>query len=229
MKVRDEDLRMALDEAARPRRRSVRGCPAPNSLQRLLAGETRGAERSAIADHLVDCPDCAAECRAGLALEGFATDAADRIHRSGAAASQPVARISRRPVWLSAFAAAAAIILILTLPIARRWIGPREAEPLRGSSTEPLRSLVPEAMSQPRDRVILRWSPLAPSARYSVRVTTEDLTPVAFASDLVSNEYAVPKEALATVPPNSRLFWQVSASLPDNRSIASATFVVHVR
>jgi hypothetical protein len=75
----------------------------------------------------------------------------------------------------------------------------------------------------------LKWSSAGPDARYDVTVTTAALEPVSFARDLEEPRYEVPESDLAGVPSGSKLYWQVTARLPDGASNRSPTFVVTIR
>jgi hypothetical protein len=71
----------------------------------------------------------------------------------------------------------------------------------------------------------LRWTEAAPGARYSVRVLSKDLRPLAGAEGLERPEYLVPAEALQSVPPGGEIVWSVEARSRDGLRVASPTFI----
>jgi hypothetical protein len=95
---------------------------------------------------------------------------------------------------------------------------------MRAGEEIAIRSLVPESAPLPREACVLKWSEPAGGARYTVRVGTEDLSPVARAENLDRAEYTVPAKDLERIPPASVLVWRVEAVLPDGRRIASPGF-----
>ncbi len=119
----DELARLAeavSDPLAYPPRRE-RGCPSPERLAELAAGELAQEEREALADHLMLCPDCVAELRVLRRLEPWSREASAAL---ATAAGAP----SRR--WLQAAAAglAAALLgVVLGWLLGRQPLGAVEA------------------------------------------------------------------------------------------------------
>ncbi len=64
--------------------------------------------------------------------------------------------------------------------------------------------------------------------RYEIRVTTDDLTPVAEKRDLETPVFQVPPEALADLPSGTRLLCYVKATGADGRPLGSTTFTVRL-
>jgi hypothetical protein len=197
-------------------------CPQPAEVWDAAEGDLSPRRLARIVDHLASCAACRESWRLARDLQESSAEAqAPEVVRPTASAWWP---------WAAAAAAAAVLIVALALP---RWgtLGrrARSGAPLRGSVTGELKSLVSETDPQPRTRLLLRWSPADRGARYQVHVTTRDLTEVAGAAGLDAPEYGVPERSLAKLPPNATLLWQVSASLPDGRSITSPTFLVRVQ
>ncbi|MGH9324351.1 MAG: hypothetical protein ACRD21_21700 [Vicinamibacteria bacterium] len=124
-------------------------------------------------------------------------------------------------------AAAASVAILLGAGILIREI--LAPEPIyRDPGGARIESLVPEEQRLPQESMVLRWTDVAPQARYEVTVTTESLEVVASARDLEDPEYHVPPQSLSDLPPGARLFWQVTARLEDGTEQRSQTFAVTV-
>jgi hypothetical protein len=134
--------------------------------------------------------------------------------------------VGYRPLVL---AAAAAVLLVASMSViqyVRPWGAP--APEYREAPGNVIVAL-PDSAQLPRDACRLRWSAAPAGARYTVRVAAEDLTTVARATDLETPEYVVPVSALSQIPTGGRIVWQVDATLPDGRVIASPTFVTTLK
>lgn len=102
------------------------------------------------------------------------------------------------------------------------------APELRGAGTV-LAAEVADGSRLPRGAFRLAWKPLPDAAtRYTVRVTTEDLRPVAEGLRLEGPSYQVPENALAAFPAGTRLLWLVEAKTPDGRTVASPAYEVEI-
>ncbi|MCP3138731.1 hypothetical protein [Pyxidicoccus xibeiensis] len=126
-----------------------------------------------------------------------------------------------RPVW-GALATAALVLVVVGVSVQQGTDGPPV---VRGGDTVAVASQVPEDAPLPRERAVLRWSGGPEGTRWSVQVSSEDLSLVHRADSLTRSEYAVPAEVLAAVKPGTKLLWQVEARLPDGQVLRSATFV----
>jgi hypothetical protein len=197
-------------------------CPQPAEIWDGAQGGLAPGRLTRIVDHLAACMACREAWRLASDLqEGSPEVRAPEGISSSANAWWP---------WAAAAAAAAILVVSFALPgwgtFGRRS---RPSSPLRGSMTGELKSLISETDLQPRNHLLLRWSPAVTGARYRVHVTTRDLTEVGGAAGLDTAEFVVPEKSLTSLPPKATLLWQVSALLPDGRSITSPTFVVRVR
>jgi hypothetical protein len=170
-------------------------CPDPAALWEVQHEPGGGQPARRVVDHVARCPTCAAEWRLAMG-EGA---------RAGAAA-------------LAAGLGAVAIL------------GPWRPEPgappfrsLRGDAA--IRSIVPEDRALPRGAFVLRWSSVAPQARYSVVVTLPSLRSVASARGLEDPEFQVPESALDGLPAGSPIVWRVEATPPGGARVSSPTFV----
>lgn len=221
MSAHDEKLREAF--AARPARAATGDCPAPEALLAAFAGETDPERRREAIAHLATCPACAEDWR--LARELLPGEA-------GAAAPEAApgpARVLRGP-WARQTWLAAAAVLVAALAGLLLWrLVPPQPPGWREGDTPEVRALLADDAFVARADCRLRWSFAVPGSRFAVRVSGEDLRPLASARDLGEAEFRVPETALRGVPAGARLLWQVDARLPDGGSVTSKTFRARLR
>jgi hypothetical protein len=193
-------------------------CPSTERIWDGVHGRLGPEETQSIALHLAECTSCTYDW-------GVAMQSAERT----AEAAQPVALRRPRTRWAMAGAAAAALIVVGFLTVLRQTslFQPDETS-FRATDEESIRSLVPDGDALPREDAVLRWTPVAEDARYSVEVGLPDLTPLASAHDLRETEYRIPAAALETVEPGGTVIWQVEAGLPDGRHIVSEAFLAKI-
>ncbi len=99
---------------------------------------------------------------------------------------------------------------------------------LRGGNSA-LSATIPDGAVLPRGAFRLVWVPLPDAeVRYTVRVTTEDLRPVAEGRHLEKPSYQVPESTLAALPAGTRLLWQVEGRTADGRTVASPAYEVEI-
>jgi hypothetical protein len=208
----------ALAERATP----TDACPPAERLWEAARGELGPGQVAALVDHVAQCALCAEawEVAADLAKE------AAPVQRAS------VMTFPSRRVWAWASLAAAAVIVIGVLVVPRGWIGrgaEGPADVYRTELPQAVRPLNPDGQVLPRQAAALRWSSAGDNATYSIEVATEDLTPIARASNLKTTEYTIPEKALSALPAGSRVVWRVHASWPDGRSIRSAAAMIVVQ
>lgn len=194
-------------------------CPAPDELWDGARGGLNPDRLSRLVDHVSDCPACAEAWQ--IAIEVMNNrDVTTAAH----------AGVARRPVWWQwgAVAAAAAAIVIAAVVFPRYRAAPPQ-DVYRTDMTPPIRSLLTDGAAVPRDRVLLRWAPVADGVRYFVEIATEDLTVVDTAENLTTAEHLVPASALAALAPGTKLIWHVQATLPDGRRLRSQAFTLIVQ
>ena len=196
-------------------------CPAPERIWEAVRGELPPAELREALEHVASCEACAEDWR--LAAE---------LVRQPAAAEQAPGRVlqGRFGQWrpLAAAAALAAGLLVAVGIYQTGSFGPQQPT-YREAESEGIRSLLPEDQALPRQGAVLRWSPVPGAESYEVRVSTEDLRPVRTAQGLKTASYSIPESALASLPPGTKLLWQVDAVFPDGSRRSSATFSAAVR
>jgi hypothetical protein len=195
------------------------GCPAPEILWAAVRGELAPQPLRELLDHVALCAACAEDWR--LAVE---------VNRQQAAESATVpgrvlpGRFGRwRPL---AAAAALAAALLVSVTVWRAEV-PHQAPPIFREARHhaSLHSLLPAGQALSRQDAVLRWTPEAGATSYDVRVSTEDvLQTVATAKGATATELRIPASALASLPPGTKLLWQVDALLPDGRRESSPTF-----
>ena len=177
---------------------------------RAVAGEVSGEERRAVVLKVAEDPSWALAWRLAHELA--------EASREGA---RP--RVARRS-WPAPFRYGALAASLLVATGVGLWM--REAPPpeYRDGDSERIESLVPESVSLPRTKAVLRWRS-APGAAYTVRITSEDLARVHTSSGLKESQYQVPDEFLAPFPAGAKLLWQVEARFTDGSVVRGETFV----
>ena len=209
-----EKLRRAF--AARDETRRARGeCPHPQRIWDAAHSQLTTAEVVGVVDHFIACPSCAADWRAAKDWEADVEIPAEPEALTDA----------RRPVARWAGLAAAAAILLVGVVAVYQFVAPVPSGPVYRSAGETIRSLVPEDEVLSRDAAVLRWTPVAEDAVYSVEVGKIDLTTLVSARELGETEFTVPPRALESVEAGESIVWQVEAQMPDGRRIASEAFL----
>ena len=196
-------------------------CPPADRIWEAVAGELSPEAVRQIVEHTAQCMDCSIAWRVALEV-GRETESDGRV-----ASLRPLrSRAARSFLFPGVGLAAAAIAVLLlrgpwTHPDRR---GPVEAE--RGSK----RSLVSlnAPGTQPRNAVVLRWSPLPGAERYSVTVLSSSLDVLHRAFGLSTTEFRIPPESLSGQPSPARVLWSVEATLPGGGVIDSDVFTVDI-
>ena len=196
-------------------------------------GTLEGDELREVEEHLRSCLVCRREVEGLRELRGEMQQAApkpppgglERLMeeleggRGGAWRTRGPRRLGF-PHWrpLAAAVMAATVVAAVGLGVWRPW-SPEAPPPGQraGDEARVLRSRVEAESALPREAFVLSWEAEPPwrDARFSVVVTTEDLTPVAEVHGLEETSHRVPAEALADLPSGARLFWRVEAVRPD--------------
>jgi hypothetical protein len=172
--------------------------------------------------HVAECANCAEAWRVAHEL----------LVATGQmpAASPSRASSSAWRVWVPA--AAAVVVLLGGVALDRGWFdgaqSTGDADVVRGTSTGLTTSLADGATCD-RAACRLTWSDAGEGARYTVRVTTADLEPVAAIAGLAETQYTIPVDRLRALAPRADVLWQVEAVLPDGRRVSSATFSLVTR
>ncbi|TQF16743.1 hypothetical protein FJV41_06905 [Myxococcus llanfairpwllgwyngyllgogerychwyrndrobwllllantysiliogogogochensis] len=198
---------------------------------RAVSGELPVEERKAVVARVADDPAWAAAWRLALELTRAAreAEAPERPEAAGPHARRPAdeARERRRFrfAWsrpmLGAAATAALALVVVGVAMREDTLSPR----LRGADPSGLVSQVPEDAPLKREDCVLRWSGGPAGTRWSVRLSTEDLSWVHRADSLEQSEYRVPASVLAPLESGTKLLWQVEARLPDGQVLRGITFV----
>lgn len=195
-----------------------RDCPAPEKLWRSGRAELEPAENEAVILHVADCSACAAAWR-------VSQDMAEESLRSR---SVTPSRSTVRARWLPLAAAAAAMLAIVSLAVFTVYEKESRPPVYRAQEGEWLQPAIPDGGPLPGDRFNLRWAAGPEGTTYEVLVTTEDLETIVRARRLDRPEFQVPGSMLARFAEGTKLFWQVSAHLPDGRTVDSRSFVVEL-
>ena len=188
-----------------------------------VIGRQSGVALEAGLAHVTQCAACAEAWRVAHELL-MATGQLPAVAR-------PTTAWPSWRVWVPA--AAAVAVLFVGAGADRGWFdrattGPGDADVIRGASPA-LTANLPEGAVCERAACRLSWSDAGDGARYTVRVTTGDLAPVAVATGLAEPAFTIPASDLQALAPQADVLWQVEAVLPDGRRLSSATFSIVVR
>lgn len=197
--------------------RDGRDCPPSETLWRSARGELEQGEEDRVLLHLGECSACAAAWRMARDL---AEEAAD--------ARQAPARRWRSSLWVPLAAAAALIVVVISIGLLSLVDEEAPAPVYRAGESDWLKPDLPSGQALPRDRCLLRWSAGPQGTTYQVRVTTETLDLLARGRRLERAEFLVPASALEGLPPGASILWQVTARLGDGRTVDSETFVSRI-
>jgi hypothetical protein len=192
-------------------------CPRSEDLWESARGRLGRREQEGVILHLGECTACATAWRLARDLQEGETPAVLRV--------APARWFSR--AWVP-LAAAAVIVAAIGLTVQFRSPEREAASAYRAQERDWIRPLAVEG-PLPRDRCLLRWTPGPAGTVYEVRVTTEDLEPVARGRGLDQAEYLVPPTALDRVPRGGKILWQVTAHLPDDSRVDSRSFTYEVQ
>jgi len=229
-------------------------CPAPDRLWAAAEGKLSPETRRTIIHHTLHCWACAEGWRVAMRLGArprvsVGTLVYDLVRQDLRLAERVAGRVAALlvsfarslmapPRRVPAMATVVVVVLGVGLLFFRdslpgmRGFGPdrpvvREAgEPSASPSSQErarIESLVSEDEPLPRQHCVLRWSG-PEGARYELRITTEDLSPVDSASGLTVPEYRIPPAKLKDLEPGSLLLWQVTPLLPERSPRDLKTF-----
>lgn len=194
--------------------RASRGCPAPDALRRVSAGEATPAERVAFAEHLIVCADCAVEYRAAKALGPWSAEAAALLRPgagTGVAGPSMSARRTGALPWI-ALAAAAALAVAAGLVVVARRGGLATAAPAERGSSEITSALEPgdrAALHAPPQR--LAWAPMEGASSYEATIYDAESTPMWKSLPVSTTSVDVPPEVRARLAPGRVYLWRVVA------------------
>lgn len=215
MTARDVDaLRAAW--AATPATAPGPDCAAPDAIWEAARGGRSEAEVRALLAHSLGCADCSALWR--LARELLAVEA----EAGGPAPVVPLARF--RPArWLlgAGALAAAAVVAFVLLPRP----GTQQTSLILHGGNEPMLRPASAAAVLARNHPVLRWTGAPYGSRYSVVVSTRDLTVLYRKSGFTTPELEIPAEALTGVPVGADLVWRVEAIAPGGHRLSSGAFL----
>jgi len=171
-------------------------CPAAEQIWTAVAGELPPEDLRDVVDHTARCAVCAESWR--LAVE---------LNEEEASEAQP-----ENGFWRSWLQVAALVVVIAGAGWLLRPDGGPSPGPVRGGDGAEISAVTPQNRALPRNDLVLRWT--GPELRYEVEVTwfTTEASKVVFrVQDLTRTEVRVPPEALAGVPPEAVLLWDVTA------------------
>jgi hypothetical protein len=195
-------------------------CPAPDAIWEAVAGERQEAEVRAMLEHSLQCADCSALWRLARELHG----AAGSLQPSAQGEVVPFRSRSTRWMAVAGLAAAAALAFVL-LPRTGRNL---PAPVVRGTDGTVLLA-DPATRELDRAHPVLRWTGAPEGSRYTVVVSTRDLTVLYRQSGLAQTELVLPPETISGIPAGGEVLWRVEAISPGGRHTSSEAFSSHLR
>lgn len=188
-------------------------CPLAETIWESAAGTLTRQDNEAVVDHTAGCAGCATAWR--LARE---------LQENAFAERRPSMRsVGRR--WFP-LAAAASLVLalssVMVFQLRDRWT---ETPTYRVPEPHAITSLLSRDHVLIRSTCVLRWASGLADARFNIRVTDEDLNPLASSDGLTAGEFLVPQSALAGLPGGAKILWRVEVLGPDGSRSSSPTFV----
>ena len=182
--------------------------PTPDILAAFVDGELSEEDRSELVDHLESC----AVCRSVVSV------ASDVL-------AAPADRRSTR--WLGRLVAAAAIALLIAVPVAQVGLPDRTRELERsvpGESVQRFEALAPTDGSVVERPVTFAWREAGPDATYEVTLT-DDVGDVVWSTRTSSTEAPLPEDVSLDA---GTYFWVVEALLALGREATSGPVRFHV-
>jgi hypothetical protein len=192
-------------------------CPTSERVWDSAADRLGPEENREVVLHLAECGACATSWRLAREME---------LAEAVAPGARTTPSGLRR--WLPLAAAAAAVVVLGGLALLRLPERAGPAPAFREQEESWLASELPDEALLPRGAALLRWSAGPEGTRYDLRVTTEDLEPLARAMRIEANEFLVPAGKLEGLAEGASLLWRVTAHLPDGRQVHSRSFVTRL-
>jgi len=235
MKIDTNGLRAAYQEHIRERPPlSLKDCPSPKNLVRLLRSGSFGKESTRVIDHISQCSRCFQEFEFLLAVFREEKDFVEEVRKRLADSDKPGSRKeARRKVlgWLHwrtfvpRFSWAAALILVGIILagffLARSTIF-QTAEKYRSASQSEVKLVEPAVEEVSKADLIFRWKKVNNSKYYIVQLFDEALKPIWKSDEITKEESArAPEDIYATLELNRAYFWMVTAYLRSGERISS--------
>ena len=194
------------------------GCPPAERIWEAAAGELSFEATGAIIDHTARCSDCAQAWKLALTMHEQTPDEVARGPGRLLAFRRPSVLV---PAGVGLAALAALGVLVLRGAVVSLE---RPSQVTFRGDTERIRSLTPPG-PHPHDAIQLRWSAYPGAKRYSVTVVDSSFKVLFRAAGLAGTEIRLPEGTIAP----GRVFWSVSAYLPDDRIVESEGFTLEVK
>lgn len=197
------------------------GCPDKDQLWESAAGELDPLENETIILHLARCSECSLIWR--LAREMLPTD------QVSSSSVIPLRDRRRWQTWRKVLVPAIAATMLIGVGLSAAWLVRKGASspPVFRQQQDVGRILAsPGTQALPRTACSLEWSAGPEGTRYDLIATDESLEIVSTVKGLTKPEYTVPQETIPASTP--KLFWRVTAHLPDGRTVSSDTFTTRI-
>lgn len=182
--------------------------PDADELERAARGELPPADRERVADHLVECGDCAALVRRLGDLQRWADAAASEVSARGAAA---VSGTEHHRRWRPVLGLAAALVLATLAGLAIWQLAPvpggKPPDALRSSAPAAVRPISGATLSEPPSH--LAWPAQPGAAAYRVVLYDERAEVLWRGPAVRGTELDLPPDAAALLRPGHSYSWSV--------------------
>jgi hypothetical protein len=213
---------------------SLKDCPSPKKMVRLLRSRSSDKEATEIIDHISRCSFCFSEFEFLLEVLRQEKDFIQEVEKTLLNSDRPSHQKEPRHKilgWLldwrtfvPRFSWRAALILggvILAGFFMARSLIFRPSETFRGKSLAGVKLVAPVREKIPKAALVFRWKKVNNSKFYTLELFDQALAPV-WNSDKITEESAVlPKELTMTLEVNRPYFWTVTAYLANGEKISS--------
>lgn len=235
MKIDTDVLKASYQDYVRQKTpSSLKDCPSPKKIVRLLRSGTSDKEATNIIDHISRCSFCFSEFEFVLDVlrqeKDFIQEARKRLlnnetprHRKECRQKILAWRLDWR-TFVPRFSWRAALILasfiIVALFMAKSLFF-RPSEKYRTGSLTGVKLVETAGGKVSRSALVFKWKKVNNSKYYILELFDQALAPVWNSDKITEESVALPKELINTLEANRPYFWMVTAFLTDGEKISS--------
>jgi len=235
MRIDTDGLKAAYQDYVRHKTpSSLKDCPSPKKIVRLLRSGSSDKEATKIIDHISRCSFCFSEFEFLLEVFRQEKDFIQEVKkslpnndRSGRRKEPRQKSLGLRLDWrafIPRFSWRAALLLagfgLATFFMAKSFIF-RPSEKYRTGSLAGIKLVKPVGENIPKAALVFKWKKVNGSNYYTVELFDQSLAPV-WNSEKITEEFAIlPKELATILEVNRPYFWMVTAYLTNGEKISS--------
>jgi len=235
MRIDSDDLKALYQAHVRSKTpSSLKDCPSPKKMMRLLRSKSSAKEATQIVDHISRCSSCFCEFEFLVdvlrkekefirEVEQLARSREARPGRNPDCRTIFGLRMGWRPLisrlsWRTAFFLAG---LVLAGFLVSKLVLFRAPEKYRTGSSTGFELVQPVEKRIPRSSLVFKWEEVEDSEYYILELFDQALTPI-WKSGKINENSALPPEGLArTLETNRSYFWMVTACKTTGEKITS--------